>query len=107
MLKNAKWNWSAECQDAFKEIKNKLTLDFSLRHFDPKLDIILAADFSDYVIGVVKFKDRKTKVIAHVLRTFISMEQSYSQIKNEALKIHLPWKNSITNKIPSKSYNWS
>ena len=65
LLKNgAKW----VCQKAFDKIKNILTSELSLTHYDPKQEIIMAADASEYGIGAVilhKFKDGNMKPVAH------------------------------------------
>ena len=44
--KEKKWIWSKECEQAFREIRNKLTSDLFLTHFDPNLDIIVTSDAS-------------------------------------------------------------
>lgn len=59
------WNWSSECKKAFEKI-NILTSYLSLMHFNPKLDIVVASDASDYGGGgggaiLHKLKDRRKK----------------------------------------------
>ena len=56
------------CQKAFDKIKNILTSELSLTHYDPKQEIIMASDASEYRIGAVilhKFKDGNMKPVAH------------------------------------------
>ena len=42
---------TSECQESFEKIKKTLTLDLSLTHYDPTLDIIVASGASSYGIG--------------------------------------------------------
>ena len=46
LKKGSKWIWLKECEAAFQKIKSYL-----LAHFDPKKEIIVASDASNYVIG--------------------------------------------------------
>ncbi|CAH8676807.1 unnamed protein product [Schistosoma haematobium] len=87
---NVKWNWSTKCQKCFDEVKSLLTSDLLLTYFDPSLEIVVAADASDYGIGAVishKFPDGKEKAIAHASRTLTSAERKYSQIEKEGLAL--------------------
>ena len=53
-LKNdSKWNWSAQCDQAFDEIKSLLVQALVLVHYNPKLPLRLAEDASNYGIGAV------------------------------------------------------
>ena len=49
----AKWHWSQECNQAFEEVKIKLSEAPVLMHYDTKLPIRLAGDASNYGIGSV------------------------------------------------------
>ena len=60
LRKEKKWIWTKECEQAFHEIKNKLTSDLFLTYFDPNLDIIVASDVSTHGVGACilhKWKD--------------------------------------------------
>ena len=48
LYKEKKWIWTKECEQVFYEIKEKLTFDLFLTHFDPNLDIIVASDASTH-----------------------------------------------------------
>ena len=79
-----------ECEHAFREIKEKLTSDLFLTHFDPNLDIIVASDASTHDVGACilhKWKDGKVRPIAHASRSLLPAERNYSQIEKEALAI--------------------
>ena len=76
--------------------------DLSLRHYDPKKDIIVASDASNLNLGaVILHKESIDQVIAiaHALRTLLPAEKEYSQIKKEALRIIFAVKMKF---IPSK-----
>ena len=88
--KEKKWIWTKECEQAFREIKEKLTSDLFLKHFDPNLDIIVASDASTHGVGVCilhKWKDGKVRPIAHASRVLLPAERNYSQIEKEALAL--------------------
>lgn len=89
LLKKEKpWLWTKECEQAFKKIKEKLTSDLFLVHFNPKLDIIVASDASTHGVGACilhKWKDGKVRPIAHASRSLLPAERNYSQIEKEVL----------------------
>ena len=61
-------SWTPECQTAFEKIKETLTSDLSLTHYNPKLDMIVASDASSYGVGAYmlhKLLDGTRKAIAH------------------------------------------
>ena len=90
LKKGAKWEWLELCPKAFDKIKNMLTSELSLTHYDPKQEIIMASDASEYGIGAVifhKFKDGNTKPVGHASRTLLPAEKKYSQIEKESLAI--------------------
>ena len=64
-----------------KKKKNILTSELSLTHHDPKQEIIMASDASEYGIGAVilhKFKDGNTKPVAHASKTLLPAKKKYS-----------------------------
>jgi hypothetical protein len=90
LQKDVKWKWSKECQEAFDKFKAILQTDLLLTHFDPRLDIIVAADASNYGIGACllhRFPDGSVKAVLHAARTLSKTEQRYSQIEKEGLAI--------------------
>ena len=86
----AKWHWSQECNQAFEEVKIKLSEAPVLMHHDTKLPIRLAGDASNYGIGsVLSQVDAKGQEhpIAFASRTLSACEKNYSQVEKEALSL--------------------
>ncbi|CAI2738162.1 unnamed protein product, partial [Dicrocoelium dendriticum] len=75
---------------SFEEVKRMLCSDLMLTHYDPTLEIVVAADASKYGVGAVishKFADGSEKAIAHAARSLSPAEKNYGQIEKEALAI--------------------
>jgi hypothetical protein len=90
LKKDQKWVWTQECEEAFKKIKDILTSDLFLAHYNPKHEIVVASDASAYGIGACilhKMDDGKLRPISHASRTLLPAERNYSQIEKEALSI--------------------
>ena len=90
LKKGTKLKWSEVCQKVFDKIKNILTSELSLTHYDPKQEIMMASDASEYATRQVilhKFKDRNTKLVTHASRTLLPTEKKYTQIEKESLAI--------------------
>ena len=90
LSKNKNWCWTKECDNAFNKIKKCLLLDLALTHYNPKKELIVASDASDYGIGPMllhRFEDGVTKPIAHTSRALLPAERNYSQIEKEGLSI--------------------
>ena len=85
-----KWEWSAECEEAFQQAKQKLVSTPVLAHFDLNLPVRLAADASAYGIGAVishEFPDGSEHPIAYASRTLTPAERNYAQLEKEALAL--------------------
>ncbi|EYC28568.1 hypothetical protein Y032_0007g3292 [Ancylostoma ceylanicum] len=88
--KAAVYTWTPECQSSFDRIKATLKSDLLLTHFNPGLPIIVAADVSNYGIGVVlshRSPNGSEKAKYHASRALTSTQQKYSQIEKEALAL--------------------
>lgn len=84
--KGVKWNWTDKCQKAFEEIKKILRSDLSLAYYDPKAEIVLASDASDYGIGAVilhKYDEGNMKAVTHDSHSLLPVEKNYCQIEKE------------------------
>ena len=84
------WKWEDEEQAAFQQLKNVLSSDQVLVHFDPNKTLVLACDASNVGIGAVlvhRYPDGSERPIANMSKTLIAAERNYSQIHKEALSI--------------------
>ena len=48
-----KWQWSQECEKSFQKLKDQLSSDQVLVHYDSTLPVCLACDASQYGVGAV------------------------------------------------------
>jgi len=88
--KGVEWNWTERCQWAMQKIKDELCNETLLVHFDPRQQLLLSTDASQYGISAIishKDADGKEKPIAYASKTLNSAERNYSQIEKEALAI--------------------
>jgi len=88
--KNVQWKWGAEEQSAFQKLKELLSMDTVLAHFDPTLPIGISCDASEVGLGVVlfhRYQDGSERPIANVSKTLTETQRHYSQIQKEALAI--------------------
>ena len=84
------WKWGDEEQAAFEQLKNVLSSDQVLVHFDPNKTLALACDASNVGIGAVlvhRYPDGSERPIANVSKTLTAAQRNYSQIHKEALAI--------------------
>ena len=51
--KGQQWKWDQSCKDAFRKVKERVTSEQVLTHYDPEKPIKLACDASSYGIGAV------------------------------------------------------
>ena len=98
LKKGVKWDWTKNLERIFQKMKKILISDLFLAHFNPKQEVIVASDVSDYGIGSVtlhRFEDGMTKPEVHASRTLMPVEKNYSQIEKEGLVIIFAVKNFI------------
>lgn len=86
---NVKFHWSAQCEKAFRSIKQILASAETLVHYSPDLPLILAVDASSVGVGAVlsHLIDGVEKPIAYASKTLSQTQQRYSQIDKEAYAI--------------------
>jgi transposase InsO family protein len=90
MKKGEPWRWTAKEQGAFLALKQVLSSDQLLVHFDPEKPVGLSCDASSVGIGAVlfhKYPDGSERPIANASKTLSKAEKNYSQIHKEALSI--------------------
>jgi len=84
------WRWSTNEPSAFQKLKELLSADLVLAHFDPSPLIGISCDASDVGIGAVLFHrcpDGSGRPIANASKTLTDTQRKYSQILKEALAI--------------------
>lgn len=91
LKKGQNFEWTEKCEESFIKVKEEITSDNILVHFDPKLPLILATDASPTGLGAVlshRYSDGSEKPISFASRTLTESEQKYSQIDKEATGIY-------------------
>ena len=90
LQKDVKWSWTKACEEAWKLVKDVVTADTVLAHFDPSVPMTLACDASSYGLGAVLSHITATgeeRPVAFASRTLTDTEQKYFQIDKEALAL--------------------
>ncbi|KAK3100621.1 hypothetical protein FSP39_022706 [Pinctada imbricata] len=90
LQKGCTWNWSDDCQKSIEKIKELITSDEVLTHYDPDLPLSLATDASPFGLGAVlshTMPDGSERPIAYASKSLSPAEKNYSQIEKEALGI--------------------
>ena len=85
---NHQWKWTEQCETAFYNVKEMITSEQVLTHYDPSLPLRLACDASPVGIGAVLshvMNDGTERPIALASRTLTKTRQGYAQIDKEAL----------------------
>ena len=85
-----KWQWSQECEKSFQKLKDQLSSDQVLAHYNYTLPVRLACDASQYGVGAVishLMPDGTERPIAYGSRTLTKAEKNYAQIDKEAAAI--------------------
>ena len=88
--KDVKWSWGSGEQAAFTKLKEMLTADTVLAHFDPSLPVGISCDASETGLGAVlfhRYQDGSERSIANASKTLSDTQRRYSQIQKEALAI--------------------
>ena len=88
--KNAPFEWTDECQQAFDFLKTCLTQAPILRHCDPNKPYYLYCDASDYAVGSIlaqKDEDGNEHVIHYLSSQLGRTQRKYSTSEKEAYAI--------------------
>ena len=94
--KNNKFIWDNKCENAFQELKNRLTTAPVLIHPDPSKPFIVECDASNYAIGgILSQKDDEGKLhpVAYYSRSLSNVEVNYSITEKELLAIKCAFSN--------------
>ena len=88
--KGTTWTWKSEQAEAFQKVKDLLSDDTVLAHFDPSLPVGISCDASEVGIGAVlfhRYPDASERPICNASKTLTPTQRGYSQIQKEALAI--------------------
>ncbi|KAL7883473.1 hypothetical protein SRHO_G00011310 [Serrasalmus rhombeus] len=87
--KYARFQWTVECQEAFEELKNRLTSAPVLGYPLDTGNIILDTDASDFGIGAVlsQVQNDEERVLAYGSRRLSQTEQNYCTTRRELLAV--------------------
>ena len=88
LRKGIRWNWSDECQEVFDKLKNMLSKEPLLAHFNPNLPIIVHVDASPYGLGAVLshvMPNGEERPVSFCSRTLSAAERNYAHIEKEGL----------------------
>jgi hypothetical protein len=81
--------WSAECQKAFEDLKEKLCSEPILTRYCPDLICILDCDYQGQMLGAVLSQkhpgEKVERVLAYSSRTLKRAELKYSPTEGELL----------------------
>ena len=80
------WLWGTEQSEAFNKLRDLISSDTVLAHFDPSLPTQVRHDASKIGIsGALKHPDGSVRPVAYASRSLSPVEQRYSQTEREAL----------------------
>ena len=87
--KNARFEWTAECQQAFETLKTKLIEATTLAYPDPNLPVILDTDASDVAVGAVisQVIEGQERPIAFFSRVMNNAQRNYCPTRRELLAV--------------------
>jgi hypothetical protein len=85
----AKWSWGTPQHLAFNKLKDSLTSDSVMAHYDPDMETELRVDASTIGLGAILMQSdgHETRPVAYASRTLTDVERRYSQTEKEALAV--------------------
>lgn len=88
--KNAKYEWTAECENAFQTLKKKLPSPAILQYSNFEEEFLITVDASTFACGGILSQNINNKdlPIAYISRTFEKGEKNKPIIEKELLAIH-------------------
>ena len=83
--KDVEWRWTKECQNAFDSMKRKVTQTPVLGYFNPKQELVLQVDSSDYGLGAALLQEGKP--LEYASRSLTPAERNWAQMEKELLAV--------------------
>ena len=99
LRKDVTWRWETNHSLAFQQAKESLQTNHVLVHYDPKKELILTCDASQYGMGAVLshiIPNGCEKLVAYASRTLSAPEKNYSQLDKEGQGLIFGVKNSTS-----------
>ncbi|XP_065208399.1 uncharacterized protein K02A2.6-like [Planococcus citri] len=87
---DVEFEWSSDCEAAFVKIKQILSSERVLVHFNPALDLIVATDASPFAVAAIlshRFADGSERPIQYASQSLNQTQQKYAHIDKEAYAI--------------------
>lgn len=89
---NTTFDWSRECDKAFKAIKEQFQSNDFLAHYDSKFSLVLTTDASPYEVSAVLshvYPNGSERAIQYASQSLSETQKKYSQIDKEASSIDM------------------
>lgn len=83
--KNTEWCWFKQHQDAFDDLKHKISSSPTLRYYDVNKPVTLTCDASQFGLGAACLQEDAP--VAYASRTLTQTEVHYAQIEKELLAV--------------------
>ncbi|XP_055714912.1 uncharacterized protein K02A2.6-like [Phlebotomus papatasi] len=82
--------WDEKCEQAFQSIKEEMSSETFLAHYDPSKTLVLAVDASPVGVGAClshRYEDKTEKPLFYASQTLTDTQKWYTQIDKEAYAI--------------------
>ena len=83
--KDSEWNWSPECEQALKAVKQQVTNTPVLAFFDPREELVLQVDSSKDGLGAAILQNGRP--LEYASRALTQAERRWAQIEKETLAL--------------------
>ena len=83
------FNWTDQCQEAFKKLKQRLMSSPVLVKYQPELPLILVTDASDKCVGAVLHQIQSMKLQGYFSKKMSNCKKRYSVTDKEAFAVVL------------------
>lgn len=81
LQRDTEFKWTKECNISFNKVKEEITSEKVLAHYNPEQELILATDASPFGLGAVlshRYEDGTERPIAFASRALNKSERHYS-----------------------------
>ena len=90
LRKDTPWSWGKDEKNAFIRLKNLISSDMVVAHFDTSLETSIIVDAGPVGLGAIlvqKQTDGTLRPVHFASRTLTDVERRYSQTEREALAV--------------------